>query len=111
MPIYEYYCRKCGHQLEVLQRIDDPLLRDCPQCHKPSLAKQISAAGFRLAGTGWYETDFKQNNKKNIAGEREESKSQTKKEKKPAEKNTATEKKAQSNASSSTNQSPPTANA
>jgi len=59
MPIYEYTCEVCGHQLEALQKLSDPLLTDCPQCGKPALKKQISAAGFRLKGSGWYETDFK----------------------------------------------------
>jgi putative FmdB family regulatory protein len=59
MPIYEYQCNACGHQLDKLQKISDEPLQDCPECSKPALVKQISAAGFRLAGGGWYETDFK----------------------------------------------------
>lgn len=69
MPIYEYQCESCGHSLEALQRLSDALLVDCPNCGKPELKKQISAAGFRLKGGGWYETDFKSGNKKNIAGD------------------------------------------
>lgn len=69
MPIYEYQCESCGHALEALQRLSDPLLVDCPACNKPALKKQISAAGFRLKGGGWYETDFKSGNKKNLAGD------------------------------------------
>ena len=69
MPIYEYQCESCDHALEALQRLSDPLLVDCPACNKPALKKQISAAGFRLKGGGWYETDFKSGNKKNLAGE------------------------------------------
>jgi len=69
MPIYEYRCESCGHQLEALQRLSDDALVDCPACSKPALKKQISAAGFRLKGGGWYETDFKSGNKKNIAGD------------------------------------------
>jgi putative FmdB family regulatory protein len=69
MPIYEYQCESCGHGLEALQRLSDPLLVDCPACNKPALKKQISAAGFRLKGGGWYETDFKSGNKKNLAGD------------------------------------------
>ncbi len=69
MPIYEYQCESCGHALEALQRLSDPLLVDCPTCNKPALKKQISAAGFRLKGGGWYETDFKSGNKKNLAGD------------------------------------------
>jgi len=69
MPIYEYQCESCGHALEALQRLSDDPLVDCPVCNKPALKKQISAAGFRLKGGGWYETDFKSGNKKNLAGE------------------------------------------
>ena len=69
MPIYEYQCESCGHALEALQRLSDALLVDCPACAKPALKKQISAAGFRLKGGGWYETDFKSGNKKNLAGD------------------------------------------
>ena len=67
MPIYEYRCNSCGHQLESLQKLSDPPLTDCPECSKPSLQKQISAAGFRLSGGGWYETDFKSGAKRNVA--------------------------------------------
>nr|WP_324258143.1 zinc ribbon domain-containing protein [Cellvibrio fontiphilus] len=69
MPIYEYQCESCSHALEALQKLSDAPLVDCPACGKPSLKKQISAAGFRLSGGGWYETDFKSGKKKNLAGE------------------------------------------
>lgn len=69
MPIYEYQCQSCGHELERLQKVQDEPLRDCPQCQQPALRRKISAAGFRLKGAGWYETDFKKGNKKNLAGE------------------------------------------
>lgn len=70
MPIYEYQCQSCQHEFEILQKISDAVLTDCPECHTPALKKKISAAGFRLAGSGWYETDFKKNgNKKNLAGD------------------------------------------
>ena len=59
MPIYEYQCEKCGHHLEALQKISDKPLRECPECGKHSLARLVSAPMFRLAGSGWYETDFK----------------------------------------------------
>ena len=59
MPIYEYQCTACGAELEKLQKISDPLLKDCPRCGKPALNKRVSAPSFRLKGTGWYETDFK----------------------------------------------------
>jgi putative FmdB family regulatory protein len=64
MPVYEYECQACGHYLETLQKISEPPLTDCPACGKPELKKLISAAGFRLKGGGWYETDFKNKDKK-----------------------------------------------
>lgn len=63
MPFYEYACESCGHELEELQKINDDALVDCPECNKPKLRKLVSAAAFKLTGTGWYETDFKNNNK------------------------------------------------
>ena len=69
MPIYEYQCRECSNRLEKLQKISDPPLSDCPACGEPALTKLISAAGFRLKGGGWYETDFKDKGKRNIAGD------------------------------------------
>ena len=66
MPIYEYKCKSCEHELEKLQRISDPPLTDCPACDEPALKRLISAAGFRLKGAGWYETDFKKGSKKNL---------------------------------------------
>lgn len=68
MPIYEYQCQSCGASLEKLQKINDAPLTKCEVCGADALKKQISAAGFRLKGTGWYETDFKKSNKKNLAG-------------------------------------------
>ncbi len=68
MPIYEYQCKACLEQLEVLQKISDAPLQDCPACGKPALKKKVSAAAFRLKGAGWYETDFKTGDKKNLAG-------------------------------------------
>lgn len=69
MPIYEYQCEACSHEMEVLQKLNDDKLTDCPMCEAPKLQKKISAAGFRLKGGGWYETDFKTGNKKNLAGD------------------------------------------
>ena len=66
MPIYEYQCKSCGHELEKLQRMSDPALTDCPACNKSELKRLVSAAGFRLKGAGWYETDFKKGSKKNL---------------------------------------------
>lgn len=67
MPIYEYQCQECGHQLEALQKISDDPLTDCPECSESALQKLVSAASFRLKGGGWYETDFKSGDKKHIA--------------------------------------------
>jgi putative FmdB family regulatory protein len=64
MPIYEYQCQACGHQLEAIQKMSDDPLKDCPECGKPELKKMLSASGFRLKGTGWYETDFKNSGSK-----------------------------------------------
>ena len=66
MPIYAYQCQACGHSLDVLQKLRDEPLRDCPQCGAPSLRKQLTAPVFRLKGGGWYETDFKKGGKKNV---------------------------------------------
>lgn len=67
MPIYEYRCDECSHELEKLQKISDDRLVDCPQCGLPALKRLVSAAAFRLKGSGWYETDFKKDNKRNLA--------------------------------------------
>ena len=69
MPIYEYQCNACGHQHEALQKLGAEPLVYCPACNEAELKKKISAAGFRLKGAGWYETDFKSGTKKNVAGE------------------------------------------
>jgi putative FmdB family regulatory protein len=69
MPIYEYRCDACGHELEAMQKMSDAPLSDCPACGQPALKKLISAAGFRLKGGGWYETDFKRGGtKRNLHG-------------------------------------------
>lgn len=67
MPIYEYLCDACDESHDALQKISDDALIDCPACGEPKLRKKISAAGFRLSGSGWYETDFKTGKKKNIS--------------------------------------------
>jgi putative FmdB family regulatory protein len=66
MPIYAYRCQACGHELDALQKISDAPLTDCPACGAPELKKQLTAAAFRLKGSGWYETDFKKDGKKNL---------------------------------------------
>ena len=59
MPIYEYKCNTCDHQFEILQKINDVPAKTCPECNSHNLRKLVSAAAFKLKGTGWYETDFK----------------------------------------------------
>ena len=66
MPIYEYQCRACEHAFETIQRMNEPVLTECPDCGEDQLKKLVSAAAFRLKGDGWYETDFKSGNKKNV---------------------------------------------
>ena len=66
MPIYEYACKKCDHTLDALQKMSDDPLVDCPECGEPALKRLISAPRFRLKGKGWYETDFKKDNQRNV---------------------------------------------
>jgi putative FmdB family regulatory protein len=94
MPFYEYRCEACGHELEALQKLSDAPLTDCPACGQPALKKLISAAGFRLKGSGWYETDFKKkgDKKRNLHGDRDAGGGK-KESAKPAEKPKAAESK------------------
>jgi putative FmdB family regulatory protein len=62
MPIYAYKCESCGHAFDVLQKMSDAVLTDCPSCHAAALQKQVTAAGFQLKGSGWYVTDFRNGN-------------------------------------------------
>ncbi|MCF8152531.1 MAG: zinc ribbon domain-containing protein [Rhodoferax sp.] len=62
MPIYAYKCESCGHTKDVLQKMSDAPLSDCPQCNAPAFKKQVTAAGFQLKGSGWYATDFRGGN-------------------------------------------------
>ena len=73
MPIYEYACRECDHSLDALQKIADARLVDCPACGEPSLRRLLSAPRFRLKGKGWYETDFKKANQRNLHGDKDSS--------------------------------------
>jgi putative FmdB family regulatory protein len=59
MPIYDYKCDTCGFAKDVLQKMSDSPLTDCPQCGAAAFKKQVTAAGFQLKGSGWYATDFK----------------------------------------------------
>ena len=67
MPIYAYKCDACGHAKDVLQKMSDPQLTDCPSCGQAAFKKQLTAAGFQLKGTGWYVTDFREGGAKNSA--------------------------------------------
>jgi putative FmdB family regulatory protein len=69
MPIYEYACSSCEHRFDELQKISEAALVHCPKCNEPALRKLLSAPKFRLKGQGWYETDFKTGNKRNLHGE------------------------------------------
>jgi putative FmdB family regulatory protein len=82
MPIYEYICRTCGHEIERLQKLSDAPLTDCPDCGRPELVRKLSAPSFRLKGGGWYETDFKgdKDKKRNLAGDKAETASPAKSE-------------------------------
>jgi putative FmdB family regulatory protein len=97
MPLYEYGCDGCGTVSEISHRLSEPSPTDCPSCGAPKLSKLISAAAFRLKGGGWYETDFKSDGKRNLAGDsadakpdagksetKTETKTDTKTESKPA---------------------------
>ena len=74
MPIYAYACQSCDHTLDALQKLADAPLVDCPECGEPKLKRQLSAPRFRLKGSGWYETDFKKDNQRNLAGDQEPAK-------------------------------------
>lgn len=63
MPIYEYRCGDCGHELEALQKLSDPKLTTCPECGRETLTKLVSASAFVLKGSGWYQTDFRDKDK------------------------------------------------
>ena len=86
MPFYEYQCTKCGFEIEVLQKISEGPLKKCEQCGKSAMKKLVSVAAFRLKGGGWYETDFKSGNKKNVADSASGKKAEEKSSAKPADK-------------------------
>jgi putative FmdB family regulatory protein len=79
MPIYAYACKQCDHTLDALQKIADEPLVNCPECGESALKRLLSAPRFRLKGQGWYETDFKKDNQRNLHGDKEPSKSSDKK--------------------------------
>ena len=99
MPIYGYNCKACDYVFDVLQKISDPKLTDCPECGEAALRKQLSAPKFRLKGKGWYETDFKTGDQRNLAGDAEKTSTDKKKDsdtvsKKPEATTTSTDSKA-----------------
>ena len=116
MPIYAYKCEVCGHAKDVLQRMSDPLLTDCPACGAPAFKKQLTAAGFQLKGSGWYVTDFKGGGAPStaVAGDKAESgdapkvdaKVDTKADSSAAESKTAAKSEAKSDAKSETKSTP-----
>jgi putative FmdB family regulatory protein len=69
MPIYAFQCAECAHHFDRLQKLSEPDPENCPNCGKPAVRRQITAPAFRLAGSGWYETDFKKDGdkKRNLA--------------------------------------------
>ncbi len=75
MPIYEYQCTRCKHQLEVIQKMSDAPLTECPECHQGTLQKLVSASGFQLKGSGWYVTDYSAKGKS--SGKKEDTSSNT----------------------------------
>ena len=77
MPIFDFKCEACGYTKELLRKISDPILTECPECHKETFKKQVSAPSFQLNGTGWYVTDFKNKSKENTT--KTETKTETKK--------------------------------
>lgn len=83
MPIYEYRCTLCGQEHEVLQKVSEPPLTECPSCGKPGMQKLLTAAGFQLKGSGWYATDFKGGAKKADDKTKTETKTDTKPDAKP----------------------------
>jgi putative FmdB family regulatory protein len=93
MPIYAYACKQCDHTLDALQKIAEEPLVDCPECGESALKRLLSAPRFRLKGQGWYETDFKKDNQRNLHGDKEASKPSEKKSSdkssKPSEKSEA----------------------
>jgi putative FmdB family regulatory protein len=107
MPIYEYQCEKCQHTLEALQKFSEKPLRECPECGKHTLKRLISAPLFRLAGSGWYETDFKSENerKRNLAGKDDAPPTDASASDKPAKTEAAAEKKSEPKESASSKKS------
>ena len=73
MPIYEYECQKCHHQFDLMQKMSDEPVKQCPKCFQNTVVRMVSAAGFQLKGSGWYQTDFKDKPKKTSSSEQKSS--------------------------------------
>jgi len=88
MPIYEFECSSCGERFDRLQKLSDPDPDVCPQCGAPNVRRNVTAPAFRLAGSGWYETDFKKDGdkKRNLVDKGDAPKPEAKPADKPAEK-------------------------
>ncbi|MDX1605302.1 MAG: zinc ribbon domain-containing protein [Candidatus Competibacterales bacterium] len=107
MPFYEYRCDQCGHELEAMQKLADPPLTDCPDCGESRLRRLISAVGFRLKGGGWYETDFKTGDKRNLVESGDKAGKQGGKDKADAKTDSKTDGKTQSTKPKTENASKP----
>lgn len=107
MPIYEYACKKCGHTLDALQKMSDDPLVDCPECGEAQLKRLISAPRFRLKGKGWYETDFKTGNQRNLSSGDAEPAKKDKSDSKPASKSADSKSKSDSGTKTSSTKSKP----
>jgi putative FmdB family regulatory protein len=90
MPIYAFECTACGHHFERLQRLSDTDPTVCPECEAAQVRRQLTAPSFRLAGGGWYETDFKKDGKRNLAEKSDAPKSEGAKSEAPAKDSSAT---------------------
>lgn len=101
MPIYGYVCKSCEHTFDVLQKMSDPKLVHCPDCGEPKLQKQLSAPKFRLKGQGWYETDFKTGDKRNLASDSDKTSDSKSKDSAKTAKKTETKKSASDSKSKS----------
>ncbi|MDQ6620990.1 MAG: zinc ribbon domain-containing protein [Pseudomonadota bacterium] len=108
MPIYEYRCTACSHELEALQKFSDPVLVTCPACGAETLLKKISAAGFHLKGSGWYATDFKGSGSKPAVKEKSDSASADSKSEKSESKSDTSEAKSDKAESKSDKAAPKT---
>ncbi len=109
MPIYEYQCSSCEYEFEMLQGISEAALVECPQCRAAELRLKLSAAAFHLKGTGWYETDFKNKDKKKDSKDAKSEKANTESESKSEDSPKVKEKSSKVKESSSSSASDSTA--